>query len=87
MGPRPGGRGELTAWVGLQIGNELQWGRAPEGAESRNRECDTEWLRELQWGRAPEGAERVKDVPLFADLLVASMGPRPGGRGEIQKMI
>ncbi len=36
----------------------------------------------LQWGRAPEGAEsRIAD-PLRLSRFAASMGPRPGGRGE-----
>ena len=42
---------------------------------------DTHRRQLLQWGRAPEGAERVnpKAPP---QIKLASMGPRPGGRGE-----
>ncbi len=116
------------AATGNQV--QLQWGRAPEGAERCRRRairwpmagfngaaprrarrdlrgCRTrctprrfngaaprrarrdlhEWVAAnpeggLQWGRAPEGAERVRRSRRSPARLPASMGPRPGGRGE-----
>ncbi len=35
MGPRPGGRGEANHELYKSGYHQLQWGRAPEGAERR----------------------------------------------------
>ncbi len=61
---------------------KLQWGRAPEGAESASTAATADQPRELQWGRAPEGAERLRGLWRELRKTCASMGPRPGGRGE-----
>ncbi len=83
MGPRPGGRGEKHMPMRKPaLVMMLQWGRAPEGAESGWRPS---WARSwawLQWGRAPEGAERRCSKVFSGRPTLASMGPRPGGRGE-----
>ncbi len=57
MGPRPGGRGEVRSAEPTGVRDELQWGRAPEGAERRAMRRKCAHRRRLQWGRAPEGAE------------------------------
>ena len=61
----------------------LQWGRDPEAAESGFETCDSGDGRSLQWGRDPEAAERIGGKYSRFDSWPASMGPRPGGRGEI----
>ena len=84
MGPRPGGRGEPAPTGATAPRRRLQWGRAPEGAERRSVSLATRAEAELQWGRAPEGAESPRESPPRT-CRDASMGPRPGGRGEVAK--
>ena len=61
----------------------LQWGRDPEAAERPTR-LEGQRLRigGLQWGRDPEAAESAERVGQVPRGQGASMGPRPGGRGE-----
>jgi hypothetical protein len=65
----------------------LQWGRAPEGAERRRMMGSSPCAAKLQWGRAPEGAERMRSLCYIVAFLSASMGPRPGGRGEVSASV
>ncbi len=81
MGPRPGGRGESRSRTNPNSATKLQWGRAPEGAESRASGGGRR--REDRFnGAAPRRARRARDGQRYFRVHLASMGPRPGGRGE-----
>ena len=64
---------------------ELQWGRAPEGAESKSRKTRAQRRRRFN-GAAPRRARRAAIQQGKLTQGRASMGPRPGGRGEVEKM-
>ncbi len=53
----------------------LQWGRAPESAETDYVKARTPGFVGLQWGRAPESAE-TEDLLFVSKVSLASMGPR-----------
>ena len=84
MGPRPRGRGvEVQKIVTQQAAAELQWGRARAGAESPRATADITCSLLLQWGRARAGAESRAHQITPHPLCIASMGPRPRGRGVL----
>ena len=83
MGPRPDGRGKQKARA-LAIPPHLrrQWGRGQTAAESRMRAvCQQSPLRQRQWGRGQTAAESRRAERTVITCM-ASMGPRPDGRGK-----
>ncbi len=81
-GRAPEGAESSNASSLKQMPGSLQWGRAPEGAERSKGWRHWVCQYTLQWGRAPEGAESGGGICTEAAVAGASMGPRPGGRGE-----
>src|SRR5260370_29026921 len=68
-------------------GDWLQWGHALAGVE---RLCVDVWSwprHALQWGHALAGVESWHGLRLSSILEIASMGPRPRGRGEAGKPV
>ncbi len=55
---------------------QLQWGRAPESAETDAATKFNVWCTRLQWGRAPESAETPSPFFGVCSSGRASMGPR-----------
>src|SRR5581483_3425867 len=85
MGPRPSGRGNYALAAGIsQASATLQWGRDHLVAETWRAHAQTAGSRRCFngaatiWSRKPDRLDRGVDelVPL------ASMGPRPSGRGN-----
>ena len=74
-----GGRG------GMNDRPLLQWSHAPKGVEtttSRRRFCEAPRL--LQWSHAPKGVETVDHRSRVSTVQIASMEPRPEGRGDLR---
>ena len=60
----------------------LQWSHAPKGVETRkSHTIVTQWAP-LQWSHAPKGVETVGHVRGAEVSGLASMEPRPEGRGD-----
>src|SRR5712691_8762459 len=84
MGPRPRGRGSAAAQgTGAALSSMLQWGldhvvedrrhrRAGRGSRCRFNGASTTWSRIA-----------VLDVHIHLAPMLASMGPRPRGRGSL----
>ena len=83
MGPRPFGRGNVRNGVLSLISDLLQWGRDLSAAETSHTTFSfLPASGRLQWGRDLSAAETTSvKVPEFEEQL-ASMGPRPFGRGN-----
>ena len=83
MGPRPNGRGKLTLRLSeLTSFSWLQWGRGQTAAESKNATKKSARSATLQWGRGQTAAERRQGLADLITKEIASMGPRPNGRGK-----
>ncbi len=59
----------------------LQWGRVRSGADSKEGTSVTLKLYTLQWGRVRSGADSLQALRCKNFKMLASMGPRPIGRG------
>ena len=82
MGPRPLGRGRM-AQAPLDSGDEMrQWGRDLSAAEGRAPALPANAPALRQWGRDLSAAEGFWHLELKARAEIASMGPRPLGRGR-----
>ena len=80
MGPRPDGRGTRGAWSFPQLPRSLQWGRDRMAAERREPFAET--IRYVCFNGAATGWPRNAWGVVFSAIApVASMGPRPDGRG------
>ncbi len=80
--PRRARRGIIGCILGANI-TMLQWGRAPEGAESRASVHVDERAALLQWGRAPEGAESgPRNAPSSMTSCFNGAAPRRARRGH-----
>jgi len=85
MGPRPIGRGNIpVAGSGESRRIELQWGRDQLVAEIPDRGHGAVAYQQLQWGRDQLVAEMWDLAMRHAHQWLASMGPRPIGRGNIR---
>ena len=60
----------------------LQWGRGRMAAEGTLNGPAPKGAGSLQWGRGRMAAEGVESSPHARYIVVASMGPRPDGRGR-----
>ena len=82
MGPRPFSRGNPTSYAGSASVSRLQWGRDLSVAET----CLTRFAflgsGSLQWGRDLSVAETRQTTKKNAEIIEASMGPRPFSRGN-----
>ena len=82
MGPRPDGRGKSHPPRPPPVGCWRQWGRGQTAAERTlvgRRFCRYIWR---QWGRGQTAAESCQVNRLVLYSVMASMGPRPDGRGK-----
>ncbi len=85
MGPRPAGRGIACDCRARAYSSTLQWGRDQLAAELN------QWVTiagnsfSLQWGRDQLAAEFLPKTATGELDKVASMGPRPAGRGIDQR--
>ena len=84
MGPRPNGRGKTQNSLGLLVVILRQWGRGQTAAERGSTVAFFRAANERQWGRGQTAAERRWRAasPL---TRFASMGPRPNGRGKLER--
>ena len=82
MGPRPFGRGNAETWNAYALAYRLQWGRDLSVAEMSSAFSKASWKISLQWGRDLSVAEILPRLRELRDDLLASMGPRPFGRGN-----
>ena len=65
-----------------EVPTPLQWGRAQEDAETTSTAETDITIFKLQWGRAQEDAETGRAGGVLQIPELASMGPRPRGRGD-----
>ena len=63
--------------------SELQWGRGLAAAEMTHSSVITCSGRSLQWGRGLAAAEMIVAGESASSPTIASMGPRPCGRGNV----
>ena len=80
MGPRPDGRGTPAPSRSPAPGHWLQWGRDRMAAERRGRACRARPCRSFN-GAATGWPRNVGKRGFIMIFHVASMGPRPDGRG------
>ena len=80
MGPRPDGRGTCPWCVWSRPYRRLQWGRDRMAAERMLTPMKAVISIMLQWGRDRMAAER-RHRRVDVRQRLASMGPRPDGRG------
>ena len=83
MGPRPDGRGRIVPPAWSSNHGMRQWGRGRMAAEGRRFQTPRRQPERRQWGRGRMAAEGrlARRQALVRDL--ASMGPRPDGRGRL----
>ena len=62
-----------------------QWGRGQTAAESRLLEMRPRRAKTRQWGRGQTAAESCCSFRKFPYASLASMGPRPDGRGKVPR--
>ena len=83
MGPRPDGRGKSSPMTCTSsTRNTRQWGRGQTAAERIWRGIATPSGRKRQWGRGQTAAESRDRNGHDHVARLASMGPRPDGRGK-----
>ena len=83
MGPRPDGRGRADIWgVSKENMKERQWGRGRMAAEGQGGRHGRGVVPLRQWGRGRMAAEGRPVHHAVRRAAVASMGPRPDGRGR-----
>ena len=82
MGPRPDGRGKpVCCSLGGQTGSvNGAAARRPRKGQVRSQPVCHNALR--QWGRGQTAAESLQEPLTYRRILLASMGPRPDGRGK-----
>ena len=80
MGPRPRGRGWLVNEPHVRQGAQLQWGHGREAVDGSVIAWTLDGVSMLQWGHGREAVDGGQPQPPRAGRL-ASMGPRPRGRG------
>ena len=85
MRPRPEGRGEPPAIRAEKVGhpNQLQCGHDPKAVENGLGLLDFGDGAQLQCGHDPKAVENRLDAFRVHDGGLASMRPRPEGRGEL----
>jgi len=81
MGPRPRGRGISGNIASTTVTYALQWGRDRAVAELLRQRLAAPLPLGLQWGRDRAVAEFVSEQGEVRLDPIASMGPRPRGRG------
>ncbi len=82
MGPRPGGRGEEPPRSARGAAAMCFNGAAPRRARRESTAAQPRSRRDRFNGAAPRRARRAGSAPGANRPRGASMGPRPGGRGE-----
>ncbi len=60
----------------------LQWGHGPKAVETSAGTGNAAFYVVLQWGHGPKAVETCPYHPRSQRARVASMGPRPEGRGD-----
>ena len=81
MGPRPNGRGKDQ--VIRRVSRSPSFNGAAAKRPRKDQAPPLAGQREmLQWGRGQTAAERLLSLPQAKHRNIASMGPRPNGRGK-----
>src|ERR1700722_13794753 len=66
----------------------LQWGHDTEAVENIQLGDEYGWIAcELQWGHDTEAVENYAPYARTCLMSKASMGPRHGGRGELEQIV
>ena len=82
MGPRPDGRGKRQDGAAPDAHHRRQWGRGQTAAESRRQCPPGNALRRVN-GAAARRPRKDENGHEGHNRIVASMGPRPDGRGKL----
>ena len=82
MGPRPLGRGRRSGRLALRWFQGRQWGRDLSAAEGDVLELRAQIIDVRQWGRDLSATEGGTWCGQREQATMASMGPRPLGRGR-----